>query len=249
MITIKNEKEIKIMRQAGKKLALVMQKIAPLVKRGVFAFKLDQVAENLIKEQGCKPAFKGYRGYPATLCVSLNQEVVHGIPKKNKIIQDKDLVKLDCGLIFQGYYADMAITIAVGDISQEAQKLIEVTKKSLDRAIEVIKPGLYLGDISAVIQKTVEENNFSVVRDLTGHGIGKKLHEDPTIFNYGLSGTGPILKPGMTFCFEPMVNVGGWRVKVLDDKWTIISADNSLSAHFEHMVLVTENGAEVLTKI
>jgi len=256
MISIKTSEEIKIMRQAGRILAQVMKKVARQVKPGISTFELDEMAEKLIKNFGAEPAFKGYqpdtvynqKGYPATLCTSINNEVVHGIPSPNRFLKEGDIIGLDCGVKFQDYYADMAITLPVGKINSEARRLILVTKKALGLAIKKIKPGIHLGDISSTIQSYVEKNGFSVVRELSGHGIGKNLHEEPTILNFGKPNTGPILKEGMTLAIEPMINVGDWKVKTLDDGWTIVTADNSLSAHFEHTILVTSRGAEILTQ-
>ncbi|MCD6471254.1 type I methionyl aminopeptidase [bacterium] len=248
MIVIKSQSEIEIMAQAGKILSSILKKIARKLKPGISTLELDRLAENLIIEAGCKPAFKGYSGYPATLCISINDEVVHGIPSAKRIIKNGDIVDLDLGLKYKGYYSDMSRTYGVGKISQRAKKLIKVTRKSLDLAIKIIKPGIYLGDISSTIQGYVEKNGFSVVRDLTGHGIGKKLHEDPPIFNFGKPKTGPILKQGMVFAIEPMVNEGKSNVEVLDDGWTIVTADGSLSAHFEDTVAVIKNGYRILTR-
>lgn len=253
MIPIKSEKEIEIMRQAGKILAQTMKEIVPYVKRGVSAMELDRVAENFILSQKAEPAFKGYghksRPYPSTLCVSVNEEVVHGIPRKNKILNSGDIVGIDCGVKFQGYYSDMAVTFGIGKISAQADKLIEITQQSLERVISIIKPGIRLGDISWTIQSFVEKNGFSIVRQLTGHGIGRELHESPSIFNYGDPKTGPILKSGMVLAIEPMVNLGDWEIETSNDGWTVINVDRSLSAHFEHTILITSTGAEVLTKM
>lgn len=253
MIPIKTEKEIEIMRQAGKILARTMKEVVPYVKRGVSAMELDKVAEDFIVSQKAEPAFKGYghknRPFPATLCVSVNEEVVHGIPWKNKILNSGDIVGIDCGVKFQGYYSDMAITVGIGKISSQADKLIKITRQSLEKAITIIKPGIRLGDISWIIQSFVEKNGFSIVRQLTGHGIGKELHEKPSIFNYGEPKTGPVLKPGMVLAIEPMVNLGDWEIETSNDGWTVVSVDRSLSAHFEHTVLITSTGADILTKI
>jgi len=248
MINIKTPEEIKIMRQAGKLLAEVIKKIVPLVQRDVSALELDKLAEKLILEAGAKPVFKGFKNYPATLCISINNEVVHGIPTQEKIFKDGDIVGLDCGLRYNGYCADMAVTVPVGKISRHAQKLIKVTQNSLLLAIKKIKPGIHLGDISWTIQNYVEKNGFSVVRELSGHGIGKELHEEPTILNFGQAGTGPILQEGMVLAIEPMVNAGDWRVRTLGDGWTVVTADGGLSAHFEHTILVAKKGAEILTQ-
>ncbi|MCD6442203.1 type I methionyl aminopeptidase [bacterium] len=251
-VIIKTDKEVEIMRKAGKLLSKVISQVASAVRPGISTLSLDDLAEKLIINFGAKPAFKGYgqgkNRYPATLCTSVNEEVVHGIPRRDKILKEGDIIGLDCGLIYNGYFSDMAITVPVGKISYQAEELIRTTKKSLNIAIQMIKPGIRLGNISSAIQSCAEENNFSVVRTLTGHGIGKELHEPPVILNYGIPNTGITLEKGMTLCFEPMFNAGDWRVKTLKDGWTIVTSDNSLSAHFEHMILVTKSGAEVLTK-
>lgn len=253
MIPIKNKKEIEIMRQAGQILSGVMKKIVPHVCRGVSTLELDQLAEKLIYQAGAEPGFKGYgekkEPYPATLCTSINEEVVHTIPQKDKVLKDGDIIGLDCGVKHKGYYSDMAITVVVGKIPYKTQELIKTTKGALEVAIKNIKEGVYLGDISHLIQSFIEKKGFSVVRQLSGHGIGKELHEKPTILNYGKKGTGPILKSGMILAFEPMVNIGDWPIKTLKDGWTIVTKDGSLSAHFEHTILVTKKGAEVLTKM
>ncbi|MDD4996239.1 MAG: type I methionyl aminopeptidase [Patescibacteria group bacterium] len=253
MILIKTSKEIEIMRQAGKILSEVMKKIVPHVHRGVSTLELDKLAEKLIRENGAEPGFKNYesygRFYPATLCTSINNQVVHALPKKNKILKNGDIIGLDCGVKYKGYYSDMALTVGVGEISFQAKRLIQITKESLEIAIKNIRPEIHLGDISWPIQSFVEKNRLSVVRQLCGHGIGKELHEEPNVFNYGDRGTGLILKPGMVLAIEPMVNEGDWRIETLDDEWTIVTKDGSLSAHFEHTILITKTGAEVLTKI
>jgi methionyl aminopeptidase len=194
-------------------------------------------------------AFKGYRGYPCVLCTSLNEEVVHGIPSKSRVLRDGDIVSIDCGVVVNGYYGDSAITVAVGNgISPEAKRLLDVTKASLESAIAVVKPGATLGDIGAAVQEVVEADGFSVVRDFVGHGIGTHMHEDPQVPNYGKRGQGTKLRPGMVLAIEPMVNIGGPGVQVLKDGWTAVTEDGSLSAHFEHTVAVTQDGATVLTQ-
>ncbi|MDD2646644.1 MAG: type I methionyl aminopeptidase [Patescibacteria group bacterium] len=253
MISIKTKEEIKTMRQAARHLAQVLDLVVRAVKPDVSTWELDQLAEQLILNLGAEPAFKDYcpdnrSGYPATLCVSINQEVVHGIPKKDRIIKEGDVVGIDCGVKLNGYYSDMAITVGVGKIKSEYKKLLDVTKKSLELGIKKVKEGVYLGDVSSTIQNYIEKNGFSVVRNLCGHGIGRNLHEEPSIFNFGKPKTGPILKAGMTLAIEPMVNLGDFKVKTADDGWTIETVDGKYSAHFEHTVLVTKNGAEILTK-
>jgi len=251
-VIIKTDQEIEIMREAGRLLSRVISQVASAVRPGISTLSLDDLAEKLIIDSGAKPGFKGYgqgkNRYPATLCTSVNEEVVHGIPRRDKILKEGDIIGLDCGLIYNDYFADMAITVPVGKISSKAEELIRITKKSLNIAIQMIKPGIRLGNISSAIQSCAEKNNFSVVQALTGHGIGKELHEPPVILNYGRPNTGITLEKGMTLCFEPMVNVGDWRVKTDKDRWTIVTSDGSLSAHFEHMILVTKSGAEVLTR-
>ncbi len=252
-IIVKTDSEIEIMREAGRLLSRVITQVASAVRPGISTLCLDNWAEKLIIDFGAKPGFKGYgqgrNRYPATLCTSVNEEVVHGIPRRDKTLKEGDIIGLDCGLIYNGYFSDMAITVPVGKISCQAEELLKITKRSLNTAIQMIKHGVRLGSVSSAIQSCVEKNDFSVVRDLTGHGIGKNLHEPPVILNYGSPNTGVVLKRGMTLCFEPMVNVGDWKVKVLKDGWTIVTRDNSLSAHFEHMILVTKSGVEVLTKM
>ncbi len=253
MILIKTPEEIEIMRQAGRILSEVMKKIVPNIQRDVSTLELDRLAEKLILQAGAEPGFKGYKTgnkiYPATLCASINEQVVHALPRKDRILKERDIIGLDCGVKYKDYYSDMALTVGVGKISSEAEKLIKVTKESLEIGIKNIRPGVYLGDISWLIQSYVEKNGFSIVRQLCGHGVGRDLHEEPNIFNYGNKGTGPVLKSGMVLAIEPMVNSGGWKVKTSDDGWTIVTEDGSLSAHFEHTILITEKGAEVLTSI
>jgi methionyl aminopeptidase len=251
-VSIKSKKEVGIMRQAGQMLAQIMDKVVQQVRPGLISSDLDEFTERLIREKGAQPAFKGYghkkNPYPATLCVSINEEVVHGIPGPGKIFSQGDIVGLDCGLSYQGYFSDMALTVPVGEVSLEKQRLMQVTRDALYQAISAIKSGVALGTISAIIQKKAEENNLAVVRDLTGHGIGQELHEPPIILNYGRARTGLILKEGMTLCLEPMFNQGNEAVKTQEDGWTIVTRDNSCSAHFEHMILVTERGSEILTR-
>jgi len=255
MISIKTIEEIKTMRQAGKHLARVLQVVIKAVRPGISTLELDQLAEKMILGLGAEPAFKNYAPegldknvYPATLCASVNSEVVHGIPMADKILADGDILGLDCGIKLNGYYSDMAVTVGVGKISAANKKLLQVTKKALSLGIKVIKDGVYLGDVSAAIQKYVEENGFSVVRNLSGHGIGKELHEEPSILNFGQPKTGPILKAGMALAIEPMVNAGSWKVATASDGWTVLTVDGANSAHFEHTILVAKNGADILTK-
>lgn len=244
---IKNYKEIEIMRAGGKIAARVLKLLRKVAKPGMTTYELNDIAEKEIIKAGGKPAFKGHGGFPATICASVNNEIVHGIPS-GKRIREGDLVGLDLGVFFEGYYTDTAITIGVGKISQEAKKLKNVTENALKKGIKAIKPGIHLGDIQVIIQETIEDAGYGVIRDLSGHGIGKNLQESPSIPNFGKTGTGPILNEGMTLAIEPMVSAGDWHVNVLRDGWTVVTADGSLTAHFEHTILVTKNGSEVLTK-
>lgn len=247
MITIKTPAEVEKMRQGGRRLASVISELQRRVEVGVSTFELDQLARELIKKQGGQPSFLGYQGYPAALCTSINEQIVHGIPNKAVALKAGDLLSLDLGFCYQGLHTDMAVTLAVGRVSSEAKRLIKVTSQSLKLAIKTMKVGIHLGDVSFTIQSFIENNNFNVVRDLVGHGVGREIHEEPKIPNYGQSGTGPILQAGMTLALEPMVTLGNYQIRTLEDGWTIQTADNSLSAHFEHTILVTEKGAEVLT--
>ncbi|MCL5055943.1 MAG: type I methionyl aminopeptidase [Firmicutes bacterium] len=246
MINIKDKRELQIMRDSGKIAAQCLEFLISQVVVGNTPLMLDQWAEQFIAEKGGIPSFKGYMGYPASLCISVNEEVVHGIPT-SRPFREGDLVSIDIGVIYQGYHSDMAVTVPVGKISKEKEKLISVTKEALNKGIEQARAGNHVSDISHVIQKYAEKNSFSVVRDLVGHGVGKNLHEEPQVPNHGKPGEGPVLEPGMTIAIEPMVNMGDAKVKVKDDKWTVVTVDMMPSAHFEHTIVVTENGAEVLT--
>jgi methionyl aminopeptidase len=248
MIILKSDQEIEKMRRGGQILAQVREKLTERVKPGVTTKELDRVAFTLIKMHKAVPAFLGFRGFPASICTSVNDQVVHGIPGSYGL-REGDIIGIDFGVIYQGYYADMAVTLPVGNVSRDAQRLIEVTKSALDSGITQMVPGKRLYDISAVIQECAESDGFSVVRDLVGHGIGQKMHEEPQIPNFGKRSTGPYLKAGMVFALEPMVNMGGYEVKTLDDNWTVVTADGSLSCHFEHTVAITDNGPEILTEL
>lgn len=256
MIYIKTPQEIAIMREGGKILAKILDELSRVVAPGVKTIEIDKLAEGLVLKYGAIASFKGYKpkfydgekGYPASVCVSVNEEVVHGIPGE-RVLKEGDIASLDMGILYHGFYTDAAITVGVGKISPVAQKLIDATKKSLEIGIKEIGPGKHLGDIGFAFQSYVEQNGFSVVRDLVGHGVGKYIHEDPEIPNYGFRGQGLELKKGMTLALEPMVNVGAPDVKIMPDGWTFVSSDKSLVAHFEHTVAVTENGVEILTKL
>jgi methionyl aminopeptidase len=248
-IVIKNPPEIETMREAGRVNALVLKTVREMVRPGITTQELDAVAEELIRKNGGKPAFKNYPGpfpYPATLTISINEELVHGIPGKRKL-KEGDLISVDCGTVLNGFVADSAFSMGVGEISPQAQLLLEVTEKALYLGIEKMRPGNRVGDVSATIQQFVEGYNFHVPREYTGHGVGRDMHEGPLVPNFGVSGRGISLRPGITVALEPMVMVGTHRTRVLDDQWTVISADRSLTAHFEHSVAVTENEPIILT--
>jgi methionyl aminopeptidase len=246
---IKTPQEIEKMRRSGGVVRQVLETVRGLVKAGATTLDLEKAAEAKMKELGAVSAFKGYRGYPCVLCTSLNDEVVHGIPSKGRVLHDGDIVSIDCGVVVDGYYGDSAITVAVGEqITPQAKRLLDVTKTSLESAIAVVRPGATLGDIGAAVQEVVEADGFSVVRDFVGHGIGTHMHEDPQVPNYGQRGQGTRLRQGMVLAIEPMVNIGGPGVQVLKDGWTAVTEDGSLSAHFEHTVAVTQEGATVLTR-
>ena len=234
------------MRRAGAVVAATVKALLQTVEPGMTTRHLDNVAAREIKRLGAKPAFLGYRGFPATICTSINEEIVHGIPG-DRVIREGDLVKMDVGAIVDGLYGDSAVTVAAGRVADDAQGLIDVTSASLDAAIDQVRPGARLGDIGAAVQQYAESRGYSVVREYVGHGIGRRLHEDPQVPNYGTAGRGLALRPGMAIAIEPMVNLGTWRTQTLEDDWTVITADGELSAHFEHTLLVTEDGVEVLT--
>jgi methionyl aminopeptidase len=245
-IIIKSEREIAIMRQAGRIVAAVLEILCRQVRGGMRTKELDAIAAREVEKLGAKPSFKGYRGFPANLCVSVNDEVVHGIPGE-QALKNGDIVSLDLGVSFMGFQGDASVTIGVGEISPLAQDLLKATEGVLAAGIAAARPGSRLGDISATMQSYAESRGYSVVREYSGHGIGREMHEEPQIPNFGLPGTGPVLKKGMTFALEPMVNVGDWRTRLGDDHWTVLTADGSLSAHFEHTIAITDGEAEVLT--
>jgi methionyl aminopeptidase len=245
-ITIKDAAAIERMRVAGRIVAEVLDEIGGCIKAGITTAELNALADDLIRKKGAEPVFVGYRGYRHATCISVNEEVVHGIPGK-KVLNEGDIAGLDVGVKKDGYCGDTAATFPVGKVSSKASKLLRVGKEALRAAIRQARAGNHLGDISFAVQQLAEKNGFSVVRDLYGHGIGREMHEDPLIPNYGRPGEGPELKPGMVLAIEPMINVGGWGIKTLSDGWTVVTEDGSLSCHFEHMVLITEGEAEVLT--
>ncbi len=246
-VSIKSEREIELMREAGRLLAITHDELSRALKPGMSTWEIDHLGEEIIRSFGCIPNFLHYNGYPASICVSVNDEVVHGIPSKKRIIQEGDIVSLDAGLIYKGYHSDAARTHAVGEVSSEAAKLIQVTRESFFEGIKFAKAGNHLHDISAAIQQYAESFGYGVVRDLVGHGIGTHLHEDPEIPNFKIRGRGIKLRPGMTLAIEPMINAGGYDVEWMDDDWTVVTADGSLSAHYENTILITEGEPEILT--
>ncbi len=247
MIIIKSDEEIAVMRQAGRIVATILEILIRQVKAGMKTKELDIIAVRELERRGAKSSFKGYHGFPASLCVSVNDEIVHGIPGK-RVLREGDVVSLDFGAIYDGFQADATVTVGIGEVSPEAKRLMEAAKRSLDAGIAAAHPGATLGDISAAIQNYAESKGYSVVREYTGHGIGREMHEDPQIPNFGVPGTGPVLKKGMTFALEPMLNIGDCRTRLGDDHWTVLTADGSLSEHFEHTIAITNTEPEVLTK-
>ena len=248
-VTIKSAREIELMTKAGEILALVHKELEKGLRAGMSTWDVDRLGEEVIRSYGCEPSFLNYNGYPASICVSLNHEVVHGIPSKKRIIKEGDIVSLDAGLIYKGYHSDAARTHAVGEVSKEAKDLIRITKESFFEGIKYAKEGNHLFDISRAIGAYAEKFGYGVVRDLCGHGIGMHLHEDPEIPNYQMQRRGMRLKAGMTLAIEPMINIGTWQVDWLDDDWTVVTRDGSLSAHYENTVLITEDEPKLLTVI
>ncbi len=248
MIIIKSVREIEQLKRSNAIVAEVFEKLRGMILPGVTTKELDQVAEDYIRSKGARPAFKGYRGFPASLCTSVNEEVVHGIPGQRQL-KEGDIIGLDVGVNYQGYFGDAAITFPVGEVDAEAKRLLEVTEKALYIGIEEAKAGNRLFDISYAIQRWVESHGFSVVRDFVGHGIGKELHEDPQVPNFGTPHQGPRLEKGMVFSLEPMVNTGTYEVRVLSDGWTVVTADGKRSAHFEHTIAITDGGVKILSTV
>jgi methionyl aminopeptidase len=246
VIVVKSERELELMREAGRIVAETLALLEKAVEPGITTQELNDLAEKFILSRGAYPSFKGYRGFPASICVSVNEEVVHGIPGLRKL-SEGDIISIDIGVVLQGYHSDAAITVPVGRIPPEIQRLLSVTQEALWRGISQARPGRRLSDISHAIQAHVEKNGYSVVREFVGHGIGRTMHEEPQVPNYGRPGRGPRLEPGMTLAIEPMVNQGRPEVRVLENGWTVITADGSYSAHFEHTVAVTADGPKVLT--
>lgn len=248
MVILKQPDEIDKVQASSRIVAETLNVLRERIKPGVTTRELDKIAEETAQKRGARPAFKGYRGYPYSLCASVNEEVVHGMPS-NRVLKEGDIIGLDFGVYYQGFYGDAAITLPVGRVSEEAARLMRVTERSLYAAIDQACAGNRLGDISAAVQTTAESAGYSVVRDFVGHGIGRNMHEDPQIPNFGKKGRGIELQTGMVLAIEPMVNAGGYRVKILRDGWTVITEDGSLSAHFEHSVAITDNGPEILSRL
>ncbi len=247
MIICRSKSEIEKLRRSGRLVRQLLEETRRQARPGVSTLDLERFVEGRLEEAGAKPAFKGYRGYPCCLCASVNEEIIHSIPSERRL-KEGDIVSLDLGVILDGYYGDSALTAAIGEISEPLQRLMRVTQECLDLGIRQARAGNRVGDISWAVQQHAEENGYSVVREFVGHGVGRALHEEPQVPNYGQAGRGPVLKPGMVIAIEPMVNAGRADVKVLKDKWTAVTADGQYSAHFEHMVAITPDGADILTE-
>jgi methionyl aminopeptidase len=249
MIICKSPGEIEKLRNSGRLVRQVLEETRRRVRAGVTTLDLERFVERRLRQLGAASAFKGYRGYPCCLCASVNEQIVHGIPSGRRVLREGDIVSLDLGVILNGYYGDSALTVPVGEIGEPLKKLLRVTEESLELAIQKVRAGNRLGDISATVQQHAERNGFSVVREFVGHGIGREMHEEPQIPNFGQPGHGPLLKPGMVLAIEPMLNERGDAVRLLADHWTAVTADGGYSAHFEHMVAVTGDGPDVLTRL
>ncbi|HZX11801.1 MAG TPA: type I methionyl aminopeptidase [Acidobacteriota bacterium] len=246
MIIYKNHEEIEAMRRSNRIVAQILSELKEMVKPGMRTKELDEYAEKRTAELGAKPAFKDYRGYPACLCTSINEEIVHGIPS-SRTLKQGDILSMDFGVVYNGFYGDAALTVPIGEISSEAKKLIRTVREGLDKGIEQLRLGNRISDISSAVQKCVESNGFSVIKSFVGHGIGFSLHEEPQVPNFGSPGHGPRIKPGMVIAIEPMISAGDWEVKILEDNWTAVTKDRSLSAHYENTIAVTENGPDILS--
>lgn len=249
MIEIKSEREIALLKEAGRIVALCHEEMKKQVRPGISTYELNEIVEKIILEHGATPSFKGYGGFPSAVCASVNEVVVHGMPSKKQILKSGDIIALDIGACYKGYHGDSAWSYAVGSISKEDQQLLQVTHDSLFKGLEQVREGVHLGDVSAAIGNYASSFGYGVVEEFTGHGVGRKLHEDPAIFNFGVPGIGPILKEGMVLAIEPMINEGTKYVKILADGWTTVTKDKSKSAHFEHTIVVRKNGYEILTTL
>lgn len=249
MIKIKSEREIALLREAGRIVALCHEEMKKHVKPGVSTWELNEICEKLILEHGATPSFKGYGGFPASVCASVNEVVVHGIPSKKQILRSGDIIAIDIGACYKGYHGDSAWSYKVGSISQNDELLLKVTHDALFAGLAAVKEGAHLGDVEAAIGEYIKPYGFGIVEEFTGHGVGRDLHEDPAIFNFGVPGTGPILKEGMVLAIEPMVNAGTKNVRILPDRWTTVTKDKSKSAHYEHTIVVRKDGYEILTTL
>lgn len=249
MITLKSERELALMREAGHIVALAHKAVKDAIRPGISTAELDKIAYDVITSNGAIPSFLNYNGFPATICASVNEVVIHGIPSKNTILKDGDIISVDIGANYKGYHGDCAKTFFVGSVSEEKRQLVEVTTQSLYEGLKFARPGNRLSDISHAIEEYAKSFGYSVVLEYTGHGVGHALHEDPAVPNYGAPGKGPILKKGMTLAIEPMVNMGTHRIRVLKDNWTVVTQDKKPSAHYEHSIVITDDGYEILTKI
>ena len=246
MIELKSASELETLNRANCVVHRTLSAVREAAAPGVSTFELDQLAEQVINDAGAQPAFKGYRGFPATLCTSINDVIVHGIPKQDARLCSGDVLSVDCGVLLDGFYGDAAITVEIGETEEEARQLIDITRRCLDDAVQMVLPGGHIGDLGAAVQQRAEASGYGVVREFVGHGIGRALHEDPQIPNYGVSGRGQLMKPGLVIAIEPMITVGSWRVQVDDDGWTARTEDGRLAAHFEYSVAVTSDGHRVL---
>lgn len=249
MIEIKSEREIALMKEAGRVVALCHEEMKKQIKPGISTYELNQICEDIILAHDCTPSFKGYGGFPSAVCASVNEVVIHGIPDKNIILKAGDIIAVDIGACYKGYHGDSAWSYAVGKINAKDELLMQVTKDALFKGLEQVREGAHLGDVSAAIGNYANSFGFGVVEDFTGHGVGRKVHEEPAIFNFGVAGTGPILKEGMVLAIEPMINAGTKKVRTLKDGWTTVTMDHSKSAHFEHTIVVRKNGYEILTTL
>ncbi len=237
------------MKGASRIVAEILLELRGIIRDGISTGEIDRIAEEMTLKKNAKPAFKGYRGFPASICISINEEVVHGIPSSKRVVKTGDVVGLDFGVIFDGFFGDSAVTVPIGEIPAEVQNLLTVTERALYNAIEAAVPGNYISDVSAAVQKTADEHHFGIVREFCGHGIGRALHEDPPVLNYVQSGKGPKVKPGLVIAIEPMINLGTEKVRVLEDGWTVVTMDGRPSAHFEHTIAITAEGPEILTRV
>jgi len=249
MINLKSPREIERMKGASRIVAEILLELRQIVRDGMTTAEIDRLAEDMTRKRNAVPAFKGYRGFPASICISINEEVVHGIPSTKRTLKNGDVVGLDFGVVYDGFFGDSAVTVAIGEIRPEVQNLLTVTERALYAAIEASVPGNYISDVSAAVQRVADEHHFGIVREFCGHGIGRALHEDPPVLNYVQSGKGPKVKPGLVIAIEPMINLGTEKVKVLEDGWTVVTLDGRPSAHFEHTIAITPEGPEILTRV